>query len=71
MTDASDIRPVYLPEDDVIQAKVRLDRIKAIADSLATVERNGYTDELFEETILNLMETINGLVEEAKALLKY
>ena len=71
MTDTSDIRPVYLPEDDVIQAKVRLDRIKAIADSLTTVERNGYTDELFEGTILNLMETIDGLVEESKELLKY
>ena len=71
MTDASDIRPVYLPEDDVIQAKVRLDRIKAIADLLATVERNGYADELFEGTILSLTGAIDDLVEEGKQLLNY
>lgn len=48
-----------------------MDRIKAIADLLTTVERNGYTDELFEGTLLNLMETIDGLVEQAKDLLNY
>ena len=71
MTGATIDRPVRLAEDDVIQAKVRLDRIKAIADSLATVERNGYTDELFEGTVVNLMDEIDSLVEEGKGLLKY
>lgn len=64
-------RPVTLPEDDVIQAKVRLDRIRAIADSVATVDRNGYTDELFNGTILNLMNTIDDLVEEGRHFLAY
>ncbi len=71
MTAESDTRPVSLDEDDVIQAKVRLDRIKAIADLLATVERNGDTDELFEGTILSLTVAIDDLVEEGKQLLKY
>ena len=64
-------RPVTLSEDDVIQAKVRLDRIRAIADSVATIDRNGYTDELFNGTILNLMNAIDDLVEEGKQFLAY
>ena len=64
-------RSVTLPEDDVIQAKVRLDRIRAIADSVATVDRKGYTDELLNGTILNLMNAIDDLVEEGKHFLAY
>ena len=63
--------PVTLQEDDVIQAKERLNRIKAIADLLATVDRNGYTDELLEGPIRNLANAIDSLVEEGKDLLKY
>ena len=62
---------VQLDEDDVIQATVRLDRIKALADTLTTIDRNGYSDELYGRSILNLMETIDSQVNEAKALLKY
>ena len=62
---------IRFDEDDVIQAKVRLDRIKAIFDALTTVGRNGYTDALYEPTVHNLMETIEDQVHQAKALLEY
>ena len=62
---------VRFDEDDVIQTKVRLDRIKAISDVLTTVDRNGYTDELHERTVHDLMGVIESQVEEARALLKY
>lgn len=39
--------PIEMAEENLIFAKERLDRIKAIADSLTTLERNGYTDELY------------------------
>ncbi len=62
---------VQFDEDDVIQAKVRLDRIKAIADTLTTIDRNGYADELSRHTVMNMMETIDAQANEAKGLLKY
>lgn len=71
MTDSAQGNAISLPEDDVMQAKIRLDRIRAIANSVATVDRNGYTDELFNGTILNLMNTIDDLVEEGKQFLAY
>jgi len=71
MTDEYVPMKIKISEDDVIQAKVRLDRIKAIADSLTTIDRNGYTDELNKRTIHDLMETIDSQANEAKALLKY
>lgn len=63
--------PVPMAEENLIFAKERLDRIKAIADSLITLERNGYTDELCEGSVGHLMGAIEGLAEEAKALLRY
>lgn len=63
--------PIPMSEENLIFAKDRLDRIKAIADTLTTLERNGYTDELYEGSLRHLMETIDGLVEEGKELLKY
>ena len=61
---------VEIDEDYVIQAKVRLDRIKAIAESLVTVDREGDLDSLDEHTVLNLIEIIDSQADEAKALLK-
>ena len=62
---------IQFDEDDVIQAKVRLGRIKAIADSLVTLDREGYTDCLYKNTIGHLMDAIDSQVEEAKTLLNY
>ena len=62
---------VGFSEDDVIRIKVHLDRIRAVANSLITVDRNGYTDELCERTIHDLMGVIESQVEEARALLTY
>ena len=47
--------PIPMPEENLIFAKERLDRIKAIADTLTTLERNGYTDELYEGSLHHLM----------------
>ena len=69
MSDDYKSAKVTLDEDDVIQAKVRLDGIKAIADSLITIDREGWTDGLYKHTVLNLMETIDRQVNEATALL--
>ena len=38
----------------------------AVADSLTTIERNGYTDELYKHTIHGLMGVIDSQVDEAK-----
>ena len=62
---------VRFDEDDVIQTMVRLDRIKAISDALTTVGRNGYTDELYQPTVHDLMDVIEDQVHQAKALLEY
>lgn len=63
--------PVGFDEEDVIRTKVHLDRIKAVADSITNIARNGYTDELYDRTIHDLMGVIESQVEEARALLKY
>ena len=64
---------VEIDEDYVIQAKVRLDRIKAVADSLMTIDRDSDIDieGLYKHTVHGLMEVIDSQVDEAKEYLKY
>ncbi len=62
---------IEFDEDDVIWAKESLKRIKAIADVLTNLERNGYTDELFDGSLHGLMGVIDHEVETAKKLLTY
>ena len=60
---------IEIAEDCLIQAKVRIDRIKAIADSLVTLDRNGRTDELHDATIGDLMNMVETQAIEAKDFL--
>lgn len=54
-----------------LSAQESLKRIKAIADVLTNLERNGYTDELFDGSLHGLMGVIDHEVETAKKLLTY
>ena len=77
MTQGNQIPHKYIPmkveidEDDVIQATVRLDRIKAVADSLMTIDHDSDIEGLYKYTIHGLMEVIDSQVDEAKEYLKY
>ena len=63
-------RFVQISDDDHLQLCVHLGRIKAIADSVCTVDRAEYTDGLFPHTLENLMETIDSEVNTANELLR-
>ena len=62
-------RLVTIDDDDHLQVLIHLGRIKAIADSICSLDRQNYIDGLFPHTLKNLTETIDSEVDAAKALL--
>lgn len=71
MTEAANNDALDLSEDNLIWAKESMKRIKAIANTLTTLERNGHTDELFEGTLHGLMGAIDSEADKALELLEY
>ena len=66
----SDKRMVTISDDDHLQVLVHLGRIKAVADSVCTLDREKSIECLFPHTLANLMETIDSEVNAAKELLR-
>ena len=62
---------VAFKEDDILEAKIHLGQIKGIIDLLMIVDQEKRTDELFDGTILNLMNCIVSEISRIEKYLEY